>query len=60
MARRKNLKSYPEWKALQAHFKAMQDVHLRELFAQDAGRASALSLEACDLFVDYSKNRVTP
>ncbi len=60
MARRKNLKSYPEWKALKAHFDQIQDVHLRTMFADDPARASTLSLEACDLFVDYSKNRVTP
>ncbi len=58
MARRKNLKSYPEWKALQAHFKQMEGVHLRQLFAEDPDRAGRLSLEADDLLVDYSKNRV--
>ena len=60
MARRKNLKSYPEWKALQAHFKQMENVHLRQLFAGDSHRATSLSLETCDLFIDYSKNRITP
>ncbi|HPF99756.1 MAG TPA: glucose-6-phosphate isomerase [Kiritimatiellia bacterium] len=60
MARRKNLKSYPEWKALQAHFKQMESVHLRQLFAGDSHRATSLSLETCDLFIDYSKNRITP
>ena len=60
MARRKNLKSYPEWKALQTHFKQMENVHLRQLFAGDSHRATSLSLETCDLFIDYSKNRITP
>ena len=58
MARRKNLKSYPEWKALKAHFDQIHVLHLRTLFADDPDRASKLSLEACDLFLDYSKNRI--
>ena len=28
------------WHALQAHYATIKDVHLRELFAQDAGAAS--------------------
>ena len=60
MARRKNLKSYPEWKALQAHFKQMEGMNLRQLFAEDGQRAASLSIETGDLFIDYSKNRVTP
>ena len=58
MARRKNMKSYPEWKALKAHFDQIRDVHMRTMFANDPDRASKLSLETCDLFLDYSKNRV--
>ncbi|WP_425145837.1 glucose-6-phosphate isomerase [Deinococcus sp.] len=49
----------PAWKALQAHHAALKDVHLRDLFAQDAGRGERLTLEAAGLFLDYSKNRVT-
>ncbi len=59
MARRKNLKSYPEWKALQSHFKQMEATQLRQLFANEPGRAARFSLEVEDLFIDYSKNRVT-
>ena len=58
MARRKNLKSYPEWKALKVHFEQIENTHLREWFAQDPARGTALTLEAGDLFLDYSKNRV--
>ena len=57
--RRMQLKSYPEWKALQAHFKQVEGLHLRQLFAEDPERAGRFSVEACDLFLDYSKNRVT-
>ena len=47
------------WQALEAHFPAVRDLHLRELFASDAARAERLGLEAAGLFLDYSKNRVT-
>ncbi len=54
-----NLKTSPAWTALQKHYDDVKGVHLRELFAQDPGRAKALSLQAGDIFVDYSKNRIT-
>ena len=49
----------PAWLALQAHFEAMQDVHMRDLFAADAERFAKFSFDACGLFFDYSKNRIT-
>lgn len=48
-----------EWKALEAHWKEMSGVHMREFFAQDPGRSERMSLRAADLFVDYSKNLIT-
>jgi glucose-6-phosphate isomerase len=48
-----------EWAALGEHAGAMADVHLRALFAGDPGREERMTVEAVDLFVDYSKNRVT-
>jgi len=53
------LTSLPAWKALTDHALAMRNVHLRNLFAQDPGRASRFSLEAIGLFLDFSKNRIT-
>ncbi len=47
------------WKALEAHYRAIGGVHMRELFADDSTRGTRLSLEAAGLYVDYSKNRVT-
>jgi len=47
------------WKALAAHAEQIRGRHLRELFAEDAGRGERLTLEAEGLFLDYSKNRVT-
>ncbi len=45
------------WQALSAH--SHQIPHMRELFAADPARFSTMSLSACGLFLDYSKNRLT-
>ena len=47
------------WKALETHYAKVRNVHMRQLFADDAKRGERLCLEAVDLFLDYSKNRVT-
>jgi len=47
------------WKALQDHCARISRRHLRELFAEDDGRGTRLTLEAAGLYLDYSKNRVT-
>ena len=47
------------WKALAAHAETMKTKHLREMFAEDAGRGTRLTAEAGGIFLDYSKNRVT-
>ena len=47
------------WKALQTHAEQVRGTHLRELFAQDAGRGERLTVEAEGIFLDYSKNRIT-
>jgi len=49
----------PAWKALQNHFKAMKETHLRTLFEQDPQRGQRLTAEGAGLFLDYSKNRIT-
>ncbi len=49
----------PEWKALEQHYQAMRDVHLRTLFQADPQRGEHLALDAIGLYLDYSKNRVT-
>jgi glucose-6-phosphate isomerase len=46
-----------EWKALETHYAKMEAEHLRDMFS-DAGRAEAFTLEAGDLRLDYSKNRI--
>ncbi len=52
------LTSRPEWKALCEHFESIKNVQLRDAFAEDSDRASKFSVEAVDLFLDYSKNRI--
>ena len=49
----------PAWRALLEHHKKIGTLHLRDLFAADAGRGERLTLEAAGLYLDYSKNRVT-
>jgi len=53
------LQNLPAWKALTAHFDAVKDLHMRDLFAEDPGRFEKFSLTAGDMLLDYSKNRVT-
>ena len=49
----------PAWQALQAHYEAMKDVHMRDLFAADPQRFDKFSLRFDDILFDYSKNRIT-
>ena len=49
----------PAWKALEAHYEKVRDVHLRNLFEDDPRRGERLTAEAAGIFLDYSKNRVT-
>jgi glucose-6-phosphate isomerase len=55
----KPLTQCPAWKALAAHHKQIQKLHLRKLFAGDEKRGQRFSTEAAGLFLDYSKNRIT-
>ncbi|GGO64020.1 glucose-6-phosphate isomerase [Nonomuraea cavernae] len=48
-----------EWTALAKHHEELAGRHLRELFAEDPGRAGRMTLTAGDLLLDYSKHRVT-
>ncbi len=59
MLNRQNPTTTKAWKALEQHFEAIQDVHMRDLFEEDAQRFDRFSLEWEDLLVDYSKNRIT-
>ncbi|SPE35034.1 glucosephosphate isomerase [Candidatus Sulfopaludibacter sp. SbA3] len=47
------------WKALEEHYQGIRGVHLRQLFADDPQRGERMTVEAANLFLDYSKNRIT-
>jgi len=47
------------WKALQTHYREIGELHLRRLFADDPQRGARLTVEAADIFLDFSKNRLT-
>ena len=49
----------PAWRALEAHYEQIRDVHMRDLFQADPRRFDNFSLRLGDLLVDYSKNRIT-
>ena len=49
----------PAWKALEAHHETIAQTHMRDLFSKDDNRFGAFSIEVGELFVDYSKHRVT-
>jgi glucose-6-phosphate isomerase len=49
----------PAWDALRAHHAEIADTHLRDLFGADPSRGERLTAEACGIYLDYSKNRIT-
>lgn len=49
----------PAWQALSKHYDEIRDIHLTELFAEDPARGTELVLTVGDLYIDYSKHRVT-
>ncbi|MER7499263.1 glucose-6-phosphate isomerase [Nonomuraea pusilla] len=48
-----------EWAELAKHHDELAGKHLRELFAEDPGRAGRMTLTAGDLYLDYAKHRAT-
>src|SRR6476469_3241850 len=53
------LRQRTAYKALQQHYESIKDAHLKDLFAGDPTRGTALTLEAEGIYLDYSKQRVT-
>ena len=54
-----SLTSRSSWQDLAQHYDGMRDIQLRDLFAKDADRGTRLTAEACGIFLDFSKNRIT-
>ncbi|HEY4812578.1 MAG TPA: glucose-6-phosphate isomerase [Solirubrobacteraceae bacterium] len=53
------LRQRRSFNALQDHYELIKDRHLRELFAEDPQRGDRLTAQACGLYLDYSKNRLS-
>ncbi|MGW1030191.1 glucose-6-phosphate isomerase [Streptomyces sp. NPDC002577] len=53
------LDQLPEWTELAKHRVEFGDLHLRELFAWDPGRAELFTVRVGDLLIDYSKHLIT-
>ena len=54
-----DLTQLKSWLALAEHYDEIKDVHMREMFEEDAGRFEKYSLQINDILYDYSKNRIT-
>lgn len=52
------LTSLPQWQTLIKLAGNVKSEHMRDWFIADPARATRMQLEACGLFLDYSKNRV--
>ena len=59
MLESKLLKETPAWGTLQAHYKKIKDIHLRQMFWEDSSRADCFTAEGAGLYLDFSKNRIT-
>jgi len=53
------LTSRPAWIALKQHAETLRPQQLRDLFKSDPARGTRFTAQACGLFLDYSKNRIT-
>ena len=49
----------PAWDALRRHHDQIGDTHLRQFFDDDPDRGRELTVSVGDLYIDYSKHRVT-
>jgi len=47
-----------EWTSLREHYEELRGRRLKDLFAEDPERARRFSLEACGLYLDYSRNLI--
>jgi glucose-6-phosphate isomerase len=53
------LSTRPAWAALRSHHGELAGTHLRDLFDADPGRGERLTAQACGIYLDYSKHRIT-
>jgi len=53
------LRERPAWAALERHADEVRGLRLRDLFASDPTRGERLAAQGADIYLDYSKNRIT-
>src|SRR5215469_12740310 len=49
----------PAWKALEAHYGKVRQLHLRQLFVDDPTRGERMTAEAAGIYLDCAPNRIT-
>jgi len=54
-----DISTTPAWNALRQHHQQIGDTHLREFFADDPERGTRFTAAVGDLYIDYSKHRIT-
>ena len=54
-----NVTELPEWKSLDKHRDEIADLHIRDMFSNDADRFKRFSLQLGEILLDYSRNRMT-
>ncbi|WP_137148366.1 glucose-6-phosphate isomerase [Mycolicibacterium sp. CR10] len=54
-----DISTTPAWNALARHHDQIGEKHLREFFDEDPERGRELTLTVGDLYIDYSKHRIT-
>ncbi|GFG70653.1 glucose-6-phosphate isomerase [Mycolicibacter senuensis] len=54
-----DISATPAWDALRKHHQRIGDTHLRQLFADDPERGEKFTVAVGDLYIDYSKHRIT-
>jgi len=53
------LRERAAYRELEAHYRQLSGLHLRDLFDSDPQRGTRLTAEATGLYLDYSKHRIT-
>jgi glucose-6-phosphate isomerase len=53
-----NPTSTTAWNEIQNHFETMKNVSMKNMFQEDASRASKFHIKWNDFLIDYSKNRI--
>ena len=54
-----DISATPAWDALRRHHEQIGDTHLRQFFDEDSDRGRELTTSVGDLYIDYSKHRIT-